>query len=298
MDQALAPSTRKRYFASWGRYETWCERKGIAKPNADPKTITLFLTERSATVGHSALEQDIAAIRYIGAMIGWEFKDPKSYLRRFMRGLRREQGHNPKRKRMISPNLLGQMIGHLPNTDLRAARDKAALLVGFSLALRRSEIVAITWEDIVFEDAHLVVRLRPSKNQSDAIFQWVPAVSSILCAFNAMQNWYLLCDKPNSGPCFAAVRSGKLQGEAVSDRYINRLVKRLLSMSGQAPEPFGAHSLRSGIATTAHWEGISEADIRKITRHRSASGLLPYLQPKDGLQHEKLLRSSDSRDGA
>jgi integrase len=294
MDQALAPTTRTRYLASWRRYEAWCAAKGIQKPNSDPKTITLFLTERSAKVGQSALEQDLAAIRFMCAMNGVEFKDPRNYLRRFMRGIRRERGHDPKRKRMIAPVLLGQMLDHLPENGPKASRDRAALLIGFSLALRRSEIVAIGWDDIVFEDAHLIVRLKPSKNQSNAVFQWIPKVPSSLCAFNAMQHWYQLSNRPIDGPCFPAIRDGKIQKRAVSDRYINRLVKRLLLLCDKVPQEFGAHSLRSGIATAAHWEGLSDADIRKITRHKSTGGLLPYLQPKDGLLHEQIFRSFDN----
>lgn len=249
----------------------------------------MFLADRSEDVGISALEQDLAAIRYMAALSGQTVQDDVGYLKRFLRGMRRDQKSAPNRKRTISPMLLSDMIKNLPALGLKSSRDKAALLLGYSLALRRSEIVALDWEDIVFDECDILVRIKKSKSDKTPKFQSIPRITSELCAFTAMQRWAALSGLPRNGPCFPRLRNGALLEDAISDRYINRLVKRLLQACGKRPDDFGAHSLRSGFASSAHWLGLPEANIRDITRHKSAQGLLPYLRPREDGVHQKIL---------
>jgi integrase len=271
--------------------------RGLARSKNDPKIITLFLADRAEEVGISALEQDLAAIRYMVALSGQQVVDEAGYLKRFLRGMRRDRKSALNRKRAISPMLLSNMIEHLPEQGLKSSRDRAALLLGYSLALRRSEIVTLDWEDIVFDEREILVRIKTSKNQSTADFQSIPKIRSELCAFAAMQRWASLCDMPQKGPCFPRVRSEAVLDKAISDRYINRLVKRLLMACGMRPDEFGAHSLRSGFASSAHWLGLPEANIRDITRHKSAQGLLPYLRPRKAGLYQEILSHGHKEKG-
>ena len=261
----------------------------MARSKLDPKVITLFLADRSEDVGISALEQDLAAIRYMAGLSGEKIVDDAGYLKRFLRGMRRDQKKALTRKRAISPMLLSEMIKQIPEQGIKSSRDKAALLLGYSLALRRSEIVALDWEDIVFDEHDILVRLKKSKTDKAPKFQSVPQITSELCAFTAMHRWATLSEVPAAGPCFPCIRNHTFLNKAISDRYINRLVKRLLLACGRQPDDFGAHSLRSGFASAAHWLGLSEANIRDITRHKSAQGLLPYLRPREDVVHQKIL---------
>lgn len=297
IDQAIAPSTRVRYNAAWMRYQRWHALRGVVSSKLEPKIITLFLADRSEDVGISALEQDLAAIRYMASLSGQKVLDDTGYLKRFLRGMRREQKNALNRKRTISPMLLSDMIKHLPETGFKESRDKAALLLGYSLALRRSEIVALDWEDIVFDDCDILVRLKKSKTDNTPKFQSIPRITSELCAFTAMQRWASLSDMPRKGSCFPRLRNNALLDKAISDRYINRLVKRLLEACGMRPDEFGAHSLRSGFASSAHWIGLPEANIREITRHKSAQGLLPYLRPREDVLHQKILGHAHKEKG-
>jgi len=53
--------------------------------------------------------------------------------------------------------------------DLIGARDRALVLVGFAGAFRRSELVALDIEDCAFGKDGLVVTLRRSKTDQEAV---------------------------------------------------------------------------------------------------------------------------------
>jgi integrase len=60
-----------------------------------------------------------------------------------LRGIRRTVGSAPKRKEPITADIIRAMAEAAPDS-LNGLRDRALLLIGFSGALRRSELVGIT----------------------------------------------------------------------------------------------------------------------------------------------------------
>src|SRR5438876_1045357 len=82
------------------------------------------------------------------------------------KGIRRTKGTAPACK---APLLVGQLKAALRDTreDLLGIRDRAVLLVGFSGAFRRSELVSLDVADIQFTDDGLVVSLRRSKTDQE-----------------------------------------------------------------------------------------------------------------------------------
>jgi len=85
-------------------------------------------------------------------------------------------------------------------------------------------------------------------------------------------------------PLFCAVaKSGRLTGEALSDKAIARLVKQAADAAGLNPALFSGHSLRAGLATAtaAGDAGAGLADLMRQTRHKSTEVALGYLRPAD-----------------
>ena len=83
-----------------------------------------------------------------------------------MRGIRRAKGMAPNGKAPLLPAQLRQAIDALPDT-LLGKRDHAILVIGFAGAFRRSELVALTMEDIQITGEGLIVTLRRSKTDQE-----------------------------------------------------------------------------------------------------------------------------------
>lgn len=77
----------------------------------------------------------------------------------------------------------------------------------------------------------------------------------------------------------AVAKSGRLTGEALSDKAVVRLVKQVANDAGLDATQFSGHSLRAGLATAAGETGAGLADLMRQTRHKSAEVPLGYLRP-------------------
>jgi site-specific recombinase XerD len=68
-----------------------------------------------------------------------------------MAGIRRQLGVRQVGKSPTLTSNIAALCSHLP-VGLKGIRDRALLLVGFARAFRRSELVALTVEDVQFVD--------------------------------------------------------------------------------------------------------------------------------------------------
>jgi hypothetical protein len=127
------------------------------------------------------------------------------------------------------------------------------------------------------------------KGQDVAV--WANPGDSLLCLAAALDAWLahrweahdLDWTAPEGvrreRPLFCAVaKSGRVTGEALSDKAVARLVKRVAARAGFDPERYSGHSLRAGLATAA---GDSGANLMRQTRHKSTQVALAYLRPAD-----------------
>jgi hypothetical protein len=79
-----------------------------------------------------------------------------------LRGLRRKIGVAPVRKRPVLVANLKRILAQLPDS-LLGKRGRALLLLGFTGAFRRSELVALNAEDLEETSDGLIATIRRSK---------------------------------------------------------------------------------------------------------------------------------------
>jgi integrase len=163
---------------------------------------------------------------------------------------------------------LRAMVAALPG-DLRGARDRALLLVGFAAALRRSELVALDRCDVAETAEGLVVTLRRSKTDQEGQSRkiGVPYGSNpATCPVRALRAWTEIAGVVD-GPLFVTVdRSGRPGTARASDRAVARAVQRAAQGAGLDRARYAGHSLRAGLATSAAAAGASERSIMAQTR--------------------------------
>ena len=175
MSACHADSTRTIYAGAWQRWERWCTVRDIEPMPAHPAAICAYLTERAATgLSIGTLDTDCSAIAYHHRR--HRLPDPlcDEAVRAVRRGLRRIVGTAPRRQaRPLGTPEIRQIVEAIDRTTPKGARDAAIILLGFASALRRSELAALTLDDIDTHPGGLVITVRSSKTDQESAGQCV-----------------------------------------------------------------------------------------------------------------------------
>jgi len=201
--------------------------------------------------------------------------------RRVWRGVRRTLGVAPVgRKSPATTDVVRSMLATLPD-GLVGSRDRALLLLAFASALRRSEIVSLDVEDVVFVVRGIEVRLRRSKTDQEGAGRVIGVpygANADTCPVRSVQAW-LSRSGVQDGPLFRAIdRHGRISDGRMDGGSVARIIKRMASEAGHDPKGFGAHSTRAGMITSATAGGATEEAIARITGHQSTQVLRSYVR--------------------
>ena len=297
-ERAKAENTKRAYRADWQCFRSWCAERGLDALPADVRTVTLYIADKAAPSDGNAplkvstLERRLSAISQAHRMSG--LPSPASTreepLHSVWSGLVRVMGRaKDKVAPALTPDVIA-MVEALPTVELTdgsrqlttaAKRDRALLLVGFSGALRRSELAALTVADLGFGADGMRVRLRRSKADQEgegATLGLHYGDRPLSCPVRAAQDWIRLF-AITDGPVFRGVdRHGNVSNRALDSGSVARILKRAASRAGLDPKAYSGHSLRAGFATQAARAGAHERAIMKHTRHKSEKVLREYIR--------------------
>lgn len=207
-------------------------------------------------------------------------------VKRTMQGIRRTYSVVQRRVKPLGiADLLEMLVMVNRQKPLKAARDRALLLIGFAGALRRSELVAIQCEDVARFDHGVEVLLRRSKTDQEGVGRtvWIPhAKDSERCPVAALDQWLELSGIVR-GPVFRWVsRHGHLVGDkGLTPQSVALVVKRSVKRvhGAAATKAVSGHSLRAGYCTEAALVGMAPWLIREQTGHKSDVTLAKYIRP-------------------
>jgi len=282
MRQARASNTWRAYRADWEHFSGWCATRELASIPSDPETVALYLAEHADLLKVATLQRRLCAINKVHKAAGCA--SPASManarVRETWRGIRRVKGLAQQVKAPVLTADLRQMVAELP-AGLQGARDRALLLLGFSGAFRRSELVALNIEDLEFREDGLVITLHRSKTDQEGAGRQIgiPYGSDpTTCPFRAARAW-LKAAALEAGALFRGVdRHGRLGGTRLSDKSVALVVKRYATAIGKDASHFAGHSLRAGLVTAAAMAGASERSIMAQTGHRSTAMVRRYVR--------------------
>lgn len=157
-----------------------------------------------------------------------------------------------RRKKKAAPVLIEDLraiLGALPLEDgeltLAARRDRALLLVGWAGALRRSEVAALTVDDVQIGPDGLVLRIARSKTdqEGEGLIKGLPhGEHPATCPIRALQAWLRVAGIER-GPLFRSVdRHGNVGQCALSTDGVHRIVKRACGRVGLDAALYSGHS--------------------------------------------------------
>ena len=167
---------------------------------------------------------------------------------------------------------------------MRASRDKALMLIGFAGAFRRSELVALQYDDMTQYENGMELLLRRSKTDQEGAGRtvFIPYASGSRCPVKALKSWLELAGI-TAGPLFRPInRHDQVAGcKSLTPQSVALIVKASVRMmAGEAAAKLVAgHSLRAGYCTEAATVGLQPYQIPEQTGHRSDVTLARYIRP-------------------
>ncbi|WP_448072984.1 tyrosine-type recombinase/integrase [Georgenia yuyongxinii] len=227
---AHSESTRAMYDWAWTQWERWCFDRSATPLPAERALICADLTERAAD-GLSVGSIDLAcgAIAYQHRRRGLDDPIRTEGVRQVRRGLRRVIGTAPRRQaRPLATAEIRQIVEHIDRTTVLGARDAALILLGFASAMRRSELVALTLDDVEFKPGGVVLTIRRSKTDQHADGQVVAVVHGQHANTDpvaALDAW-MGHRGAEPGRLFTSLRSGSVTSAPISGEAISIMLRK------------------------------------------------------------------------
>jgi integrase len=285
-------STRRAYLSDMRIFTVWCRARGLSSLPASASTAAVFLSSQAKEGAKvSTISRRLAAIRDAHKRAGEEPPTNTESVKATMRGIRRSLGAAPDKKAPATAEIVRRMIAGITGERPIDVRDRALLLLGFALAMRRSELVTLRVEDLTEEEGKgLRIRIRKSKTDQEGTGQEiaVPYGTGRTCPVRAVRAWLDIAGL-GTGVIFLGMRKGggllppvwdELMGQerGMSGQSLAEMLKRRAEAIGLDPTVFAGHSLRSGFLTSAARNGASIWKLADQSRHRSLDTLRGYVR--------------------
>jgi len=271
-------ATARAYRADWKDFEDWCIDHGVPSIPTSPNTVLLYLEDAGRRLKPATLERRCSAIAFAHRAKGFDSPTSRPVVRAALTAIRSSVEESRTRTQPTLIETLRVMARSAPENPA-GYRDRAAILIGFAGALRRSELVRLDVEDLTFTENGLEIQLRESAgvNKETATRVSIPfGPEPEICPVTALSIW-LSTSRIDEGPVFRPVdRFGRIQPRRLTDRSIALIVKRLAEAAGLDPSVYSAHSLRAGFATQALQDGVPDRTVMEYTRHRSRTAFGRY----------------------
>jgi integrase len=279
-DASRAPSTERAYATDWRDFSAFALRIGRERLPAEPETVALYVADlRRRGRRPATITRKLAAIAVYHRSAGHYSPAEHDVVRAVVRGTRRELGVAQRQSTALTLDGLRRVLAATPD-DMRGLRDRALLLIGWAGALRRSELVALEFSDIRFEEEGLVIRIRRSKTDQESAGDDVAIAMGSdpnTCPIAALRCW-LNAAEIGTGPVFRRVRRGCTVGSQALTGYSVALIVATRAAVAGLDGDFAGHSLRSGFATAAARSGSSDRAIRRHGRWRDAASARRYIR--------------------
>lgn len=244
-----------------------------------------YLANFAGTLAVATLQHRLIAIHRAHTDRGLQSPIMDHLVKRTMQGIRRTLGSKQRRVTALVKDDIVELLVHIDQQmPMKAARDKALLLIGFAGAFRRSELVALRCEDMTHYDNGLELLLRRSKTDQEGVGRtvFIPYARGGRCPVKALKNWLELAGI-TAGSLFRPINRHDqiVGGKALTPQSVALIVKSSVRlMAGEAAaKSVAGHSLRAGYCTEAATVGLQPYQIREQTGHRSDVTLARYIRP-------------------
>jgi len=271
LKNSKALNTLRAYKSDYKDFASFCLRNGFKSMPSEPKIISLYLTYLSKSCKFSTLKRRLASISVIHRLSGHYIDTKHPMITENLMGIKRIKGSYQKAKKPILINDLKLIVDVIDKDkkEKNRLKNRALILVGFAGGFRRSELVAIVYEDVEFvmEGVKIFVKRSKTDQSGEGMTKGIPYFSnSDYCPVISLKNWIEKSE----------IKSGKIFD--MSDKSVALTVKKYTGIAGLDSNKYSGHSLRSGFATSTAELGAEERSIMAMTGHKTTQMVRRYIQ--------------------
>ena len=271
LKSSKASNTLRAYKADYKDFALFCIKHGFKSMPTDPKVVCLYLTHLSQTSKFSTLKRRLASLSVVHKLSGHYIDTKHPMITENLMGIKRVKGSYQKPKKPILINDLKSIINVIDKdkNEKKRSKNRALILIGFAGGFRRSELVAILFEDIDFvpEGVKIFIKRSKTDQSGEGMTKGIPYFSNQnYCPVISLKNWLEKSE----------IKSGKIFD--MSDKSVALTVKKYTAIAGLDSNKYSGHSLRSGFATSVAELGAEERSIMAMTGHKTTQMVRRYIQ--------------------
>lgn len=231
-------------------------------------------------LGKGTLTVAISAIAQAWAVSGRQAPNDHASWRKWLRGLyRRLRQPKDRKAALLRDDILHMIHGcqDHPNT-LVGMRNQALILLGWSAALRKSEIGAVQVQHFVENNGRWFCNIPHSKTDQNAVGYLIPLYAARNALLDPILAWHRWIDAAQltTGPAFRAIDA---KGRVVGKRGLSHQAISNIIQAYTLKPNVSAHSLRIGYCSQAKMDGFENWRVMLVSRHKSEKMVDEYTRP-------------------
>ena len=284
LKSSKAANTLRAYKSDFKDFGAFCAKHGFNSMPTEPKIVSLYLTHLSKNSKMSTLRRRLVSISMVHKIKGHYLDTKHPVIIENLMGIKRLKGTIQKGKKPILINHLKSIINVINEQkieEIKKARDKSIVLIGFGGGFRRTELVSLDHEDLEFVTEGLKITIKRSKTDQfgEGMTKGLPYFDNeVYCPVTNLKKWLEL-SKIKDGPIFRRFAKGlSVTKNRLTDQTVVLLIKNYLSLAGIDNSNFSGHSLRAGFATVAAESGADERSIMAMTGHKTSQMVRRYIR--------------------
>ena len=276
---AWAPGTIKNMQTQFDLFVKFCSAFQYQSLPASHETLCAFMQFLSRDFeSPGAIKNYVVGVKWFHVLAGMETSQfDHVSVKLVQKGIARLKKHKPKQALPLTPAILDDIHRLLNLASVNDATFWTALLFGFFLMARKSNLVPDSVKkfdskrhlcrgDVTDSENLVLVSLKWSKtNQNQDREHGVPLLAmpeSNLCPVRAFHNMMELVPGNAQDPLFQVYRSTRLV--PLTYRVFQGRLRQVLSVTGREPAAYSSHSLRRGGATFAAAAGVPRHCIQQV----------------------------------
>ena len=284
LKNSKANNTLRAYKSDFKDFGAFCVKHGFKSLPSEPKIVSIYLTHLSKDSKISTLRRRLVSISMVHKLKGHYLDTKHPIIIENLMGIKRVKGSIQKGKKPILINHLKSIINVINQqniSEIKKARDKSIMLIGFGGGFRRTELISIDNEDLEFVPEGLKITIKRSKTDQfgEGMTKGLPYFANPeYCPVRNLRKW-LEISKIKNGPIFRRFAKGSLiTNKRLTDQTVVLLIKKYLNLAGIDNSNYSGHSLRSGFATAAAESGADERSIMAMTGHKTTQMVRRYIR--------------------
>lgn len=296
---ATRDNTRQSYQSAIRHFEI--EWGGFLPANAD--SIARYLADHAETLAINTLRHRLAALAQWHIDQGFPDPTKAPVVRKVFRGIRALHPAQEKRAKPLQLDQLEQVVQWLDaaiqtarskrdrGAELRHARNRALLLLGFWRGFRSDELTRLQVEHVNVVPGEGMTcyfsQTKGDRQYQGTVFR-APALSR-LCPVDAYLSWTTVAQLTN-GPVFRAIdRWGHVRGEGLHADSLVPLLRTMLSKADIASaDLYSGHSLRRGFANWATFNGWDLKTLMEYVGWKNVQTAMRYIEGADPFSKQRL----------